>query len=87
MKSTDETRKIARLTFNNVDAALLGAEGAALHRQVWAGLGPRWVLDTHVHLVGLGADHTGCRVHPRATSLRSRARSENVPEPPAARQW
>lgn len=29
LKSADETRKIARLTFNNVDAALLGTEGEA----------------------------------------------------------
>ena len=57
-----------------LDELQLGAEGAALQRRVWEGLDPRWVLDTHVHLVGLGAGGTGCRVHPGATSLSSPVR-------------
>lgn len=57
-----------------LDALELGAEGAALQAQVWEGIDPRWVLDTHVHLIGLGRGESGCYVHPGATSLRSPVR-------------
>lgn len=38
-----------------------------LWRRAWSGLDPAKVLDTHVHVVGLGHDGTGCSVNPTLT--------------------
>lgn len=57
-----------------LDDTVLAPSGAKLLERVWEGLDPKLVLDTHVHLVGLGAGGTGCRVHPGATSLTSPGR-------------
>lgn len=40
-----------------------------LVRFAWKGIDPARVVDTHVHVIGLGAGGTGCFVHPAATSL------------------
>jgi hypothetical protein len=46
----------------------LSEEARALVAEAWAGLDPARVLDTHVHVVGLGAGGTGCRVGERMQS-------------------
>jgi mannonate dehydratase len=38
-----------------------------LWRHAWKGLDPAKVLDTHVHVVGLGHDGTGCSINPTLT--------------------
>jgi len=57
-----------------LDDTVLAESGAKLLEQAWQGLDPKLVLDTHVHLVGLGAGGTGCRVHKGMTSLSSPVR-------------
>jgi uncharacterized protein len=57
-----------------LDDTVLAPAGAKLLEQAWQGLDPKFVLDTHVHLVGLGVGGTGCRVHKGATSLTSPVR-------------
>ncbi|MBL4849728.1 MAG: hypothetical protein JKY65_29720 [Planctomycetes bacterium] len=47
----------------------LSSEAQALVRLAWEGIDPARVIDTHVHVIGLGAGGTGCFVHPGATSL------------------
>lgn len=57
-----------------LDDTALAPAGAALLKRAWEGVDASLVLDTHVHLVGLGAGGTGCRVHKGATSLTSPVR-------------
>lgn len=47
----------------------LSAEALALLERAWTGLDPARVADTHLHIVGLGTDGSGCWVNPRMTSL------------------
>lgn len=47
----------------------LGARELDLVSRAWQGLDPSRVLDTHVHVVGLGADDSGCWVNPSMRSL------------------
>src|SRR4051794_26079521 len=49
----------------------LSDEAKALIARAWQGLDPSRVLDTHMHVVGTGADGTGCFVGPRMSSLSS----------------
>lgn len=46
----------------------LSKEAVALVARAWAGLDPKRVLDTHVHVVGLGCGGTGCEVGERLQS-------------------
>jgi uncharacterized protein len=46
----------------------LSAEALALIARAWKGLDPARVLDTHVHVVGLGCGGTGCEVGERLQS-------------------
>jgi mannonate dehydratase len=48
--------------------APLSDEAQALIRKAWTGLDPARVLDTHVHIVGLGTGGSGCFVNPRLTA-------------------
>jgi mannonate dehydratase len=41
----------------------------ALIAKAWQGLDPKRVLDTHVHVVGIGAGGTGCRIGARMQSV------------------
>jgi uncharacterized protein len=50
------------------DAAPLGPRELDLIAKAWDGLDPARVLDTHVHVAGLGADGTGCWVNPNMRS-------------------
>ena len=46
------------------------SEGAkALIARAWEGLDPARVIDTHVHVVGMGVGGTGCFVGPRMTTI------------------
>jgi predicted TIM-barrel fold metal-dependent hydrolase len=45
--------------------APLSAEAQALVAKAWEGVDPARMVDTHVHLVGLGTEGTGCYVNPR----------------------
>jgi len=45
--------------------APLSAEAQAMVARAWEGVDPARMVDTHVHLVGLGTDGTGCYVNPR----------------------
>ncbi|MCA3013053.1 MAG: amidohydrolase family protein [Myxococcaceae bacterium] len=47
----------------------LSDDALALIARAWEGLDPAKVLDAHVHVVGLGADGTGCTVGERMQSL------------------
>src|SRR5215472_6410207 len=49
--------------------APLGQRELDLVSRAWQGLDPSRVLDTHVHVVGLGADDSGCWVNPSMQSL------------------
>src|SRR3954466_8033987 len=49
----------------------MSEEAKALVARAWSGLDPARVLDVHVHVVGTGADGTGCFVGPRMSSLTS----------------
>ncbi len=51
-----------------VSAFELSERARALLAAAWEGLDPSRVVDVHVHLVGLGAGGTGCRIHPDAGS-------------------
>lgn len=54
-----------------LENGLLSDRARFLWRRAWKGLDPARVLDTHVHVVGLGHDGTGCEVNPSMTkSLR-----------------
>lgn len=46
----------------------LSKEALELIARAWKGLEPARVLDTHVHVVGLGCGNTGCEVGDRLTS-------------------
>lgn len=46
----------------------LSGEALELIARAWKGLDPARVLDTHVHVVGLGCGNTGCEVGQRLTS-------------------
>ena len=46
----------------------LSREALALIERAWAGLDPARVLDSHVHVVGLGCGGTGCEVGERLQS-------------------
>lgn len=46
----------------------LSTEAKALIARAWEGLRPEQVIDTHVHVVGLGHGGTGCRVGERLQS-------------------
>lgn len=46
----------------------MSAEAEALVARAFAGLEPRRILDTHVHLVGLGGSGSGCWVNPNMRS-------------------
>ena len=46
----------------------LSQEALALIERAWAGLDPARVLDSHVHVVGLGCGGTGCEVGERLRS-------------------
>jgi mannonate dehydratase len=46
----------------------LSAGAQALIERAWRGLDPARVLDTHVHVIGLGRGGTGCRVGERLQS-------------------
>ena len=46
----------------------LSREALALVARAWTGLDPKRVLDSHVHVVGLGCGGTGCRVGERLQS-------------------
>lgn len=48
--------------------APLSDEAKALLARAWEGVDSTRVLDTHVHLVGIGAGGTGCFVHPHMMS-------------------
>ncbi|MBL4846003.1 MAG: amidohydrolase family protein [Planctomycetes bacterium] len=54
-----------------LESLTLGAAGEKVLATAWEGVDPSWVLDTHVHLIGLGAGGTGCILHKDATSLTS----------------
>lgn len=47
----------------------LSPEAKALVARAWEGIDPAKVIDTHVHLVGVGTGGTGCFVHPHMLSL------------------
>lgn len=47
----------------------LSPDAEALVRRAWEGLEPSRVLDTHVHVVGLGTGNTGCTVGERMQSV------------------
>ena len=47
----------------------LSKEALALVERAWAGLDPKRVLDSHVHVVGLGCGGTGCQVGERLQSV------------------
>ena len=47
----------------------LSKEALALVERAWAGLDPKRVLDSHVHVVGLGCGGTGCQVGERLQSM------------------
>src|SRR5262245_46603644 len=46
----------------------LSAGARELLDRAWTGLDPARVLDTHVHVVGLGTGGTGCWANPRMTT-------------------
>lgn len=46
----------------------LSPEARALVAKAWAGLDPKRVLDTHVHMIGMGRGGSGCEVGPRLQS-------------------
>ena len=52
----------------------LSPAAEALIEESFAGIDERRLLDSHVHLIGLGVGGTGCFVHPGATSLTSPVR-------------
>jgi mannonate dehydratase len=54
-----------------LEHGVLSDHARQLWRRAWKNLDPAKVLDTHVHVVGLGHDGTGCEVNPSMTkSLR-----------------
>lgn len=59
----------ARLARSAPPSGPLSAEASALVARAWSGLDPARVLDTHVHVVGLGAGGTGCTVGERMQSM------------------
>lgn len=59
----------ARLARSAAPSGPLSAEALALIARAWQGLDPARVLDTHVHVVGLGAGGTGCTVGARMQSM------------------
>ncbi|MFO0599956.1 MAG: amidohydrolase family protein [Myxococcaceae bacterium] len=50
-----------------LDDGRLSQHARFLWRQAWKSLDPATVLDTHVHVVGLGHDGTGCSINPTLT--------------------
>ena len=52
----------------------LSREARELILKCWEGLDPAKVVDTHVHVMGLGIGGTGCFVHPEALSFKSPVR-------------
>ncbi len=52
----------------------LSRDARALILKCWEGLDPKKVVDTHVHVMGLGIEGTGCFVHPGALSFTSPTR-------------
>ncbi|MBE2253944.1 MAG: amidohydrolase family protein [Myxococcus sp.] len=59
----------ARLARPAAPAGPLSSEAEALVARAWKGLDPSKVLDTHVHVVGLGAGGSGCTVGERMQSM------------------
>ncbi len=60
------TRRVARAA---PASGPLSKGALELISRAWTGLDPKRVLDTHVHVVGVGDGGTGCFVGPRMTSL------------------
>ncbi|MDP3500869.1 MAG: amidohydrolase family protein [Myxococcales bacterium] len=59
----------ARLARQAAPSGPLSDEAQALIARAWRGLDPAKVLDTHVHVVGLGTGDTGCTVGARMQSM------------------
>lgn len=58
----------ARIARQSAPSQPLSDEANALISNAWKGLDPKRVLDTHVHVVGLGRGNSGCEVGPRLQS-------------------
>ena len=59
----------ARLARQAAPSGPLSDEAQGLIARAWKGLDPAKVLDTHVHVVGLGTGGTGCTVGARMQSM------------------
>lgn len=59
----------ARVARQSAPSKPLSDEARALIATAWKGLDPARVLDTHVHVVGLGRGDTGCEVGARLQSV------------------
>lgn len=59
----------ARVARQSSPSKPLSDEARALIATAWKGLDPKRVLDTHVHVVGLGRGGSGCEVGPRLQSV------------------
>jgi uncharacterized protein len=59
----------ARLARQAAPSGPLSDEAQGLIARAWKGLDPSKVLDTHVHVVGLGTGGTGCTVGERMQSM------------------
>ncbi|MBL8958170.1 MAG: amidohydrolase family protein [Myxococcaceae bacterium] len=61
----------SRLARASKPSGPLSPSAQKLIDEAWAGLDPKRVLDTHVHMLGTGAGGTGCYVGKRLTSVAS----------------
>src|SRR5690348_16654306 len=61
----------ARLARPGRPSGPLSDAAQKLIAEAWAGLDPKQVLDTHVHMLGTGTGGTGCYVGKRLTSATS----------------